>query len=79
MTQKELDKLSAPLRDRKATHLLLARTRNGIMLSSIATGDDIYEFLQVMVDTNPAVLDILEAVVESREKPKGKPAPKLLN
>jgi hypothetical protein len=68
MKQKELDKITKPLREKGATHLLLAKTKGGIVLSSIATGDDIYEFLQVLVDTNEQVLDIMQAVIDSRTR-----------
>lgn len=67
MKQKEIDKLLEPLREEKMTHLAFVRSQKGISFSSFATGDDIYEFLQVMADTNPTVLEIYQAVVESRK------------
>ena len=68
MKQKELDKITKQLREEEVVHLLLAKTKGGIVLSSIATGDDIYEFLQVLVDTNEQVLDIMQAVIDSRTR-----------
>ena len=69
MTQKELEVLSKQLREQKIAHLLLVRMRNGITLSSIADGDDIYDFLQVMIDINPMVMEIMKDVIRKREKP----------
>ena len=69
MTQKELEALSKQLREQKIAHLLLVRMRNGITLSSIADGDDIYDFLQVMIDINPMVMEIMKDVIRKREKP----------
>lgn len=68
MTQKDIEKLSEPFRENRVIHLFLARTRNGISLSSIADGDDLYEFFQVMADQNPVILDIMQSVIDSRKK-----------
>lgn len=65
---KELDELSAFLRSKRVRHLLIARAGNGISLSSIATGDDIFEFLQCLAEENPAVLGIMQAVIDSRAR-----------
>ena len=72
MKQKEIEKLSQPLRDERVPHLLLARSKGGINISSVASGDDIFDFFQVMIDTNPIVLEIMRDVIESRKKPKSK-------
>lgn len=72
MKQKEIEKLSQPLRDERVPHLLLARSKGGVNISCVANGDDIFDFLQVMIDTNPVVLDIIKDVVESRKKPEPK-------
>lgn len=68
MTQKELQKLSESLREDGVVHLLLAKMRGGITFSSFAYAEDIYDFLHAMIDTNPAVLEIMKEVIESRKK-----------
>lgn len=68
MKNKEVEKLSEPLREQQVVHLLLVKLRNSISLSSIATGDDIYEFLQVLADQNPVTLEIMQAVIDSRKR-----------
>ena len=68
MTQKEIQEIVQKILEKKPPHLLLIKTRKGIALSSYATGDDIYEFLQAMVDTNPVILEIMQAVIDSRKK-----------
>lgn len=79
MKVKEVEKLSEPLREQHVTHLLLVKLKHGISLSSIATGDDLYEFFQVMADANPVTLEIMQDVIESRKR-KEKPETKhLLN
>lgn len=67
MSDKEIKKITEPFREKGVVHLFLARTAQGISLSSIADGDDIYDFLQVMIDQSPVVLDIMRAVIERRE------------
>ena len=76
MRYKDINKISELLREKRVTHLLLARTDDGISLSCIATGDDIFEFLQTLIDTNEDLLDIIRAVVRSR---MNRPKPELLN
>ena len=73
MTNKELEKLSKQLMDGKVTHLFLAKTRSGISLSSMATGDDIYDFLQIVADMDDAVADMMQDIV-SRKRKKGQMA-----
>lgn len=70
MTDKELEKLSDCLRKDAVSHILIARMRKGISISSVATGDDIYEFLQVLADIDEEILDIMQAVINSRSKKK---------
>ena len=77
MNNKEVEKLSRPLREQGVIHLMLVRLHGGISLSSIANGDDLYEFLQVLVDQNPVMLDIMQAVIDSRKR-KEKPKPPIL-
>ena len=68
MTKKQVLEVSEQLRDADVTHLLLVRIRGGIALSSKATLDDLYDFLQTVVETDPVALDVLRSVVESRTK-----------
>ena len=68
MDKNEVDKISAVLRNERVTHLMLAKLNDGITLSAIATGDDIYDFLQVLVDQNPVCLNIMRSVIESRKR-----------
>ena len=72
MKDKEVEKLSEPLREQQVTHLMLVKLKHGISLSSIAMGDDLYEFFQVMADTQPIVLEIMQDVINSRRR-KAKP------
>ena len=72
MKQKDIKKLSQPLRDERVPHLLLARSKGGVNISCVANEDDICDFLQVMIDKNPVVLDIMEDIIESRKRPKSK-------
>lgn len=68
MTNKELEKLSKQLTDGKVTHLLLAKTRSGISLSCMATGDDVYDFLQIVADMDEAVIDMMRDIVSRKRK-----------
>ena len=79
MSNKELEKLSAPLREQRVTHLLLVRMRKGVTLSSIANGDDLYEFFQVLAETQPIVLEIMQDVIDSRRRRERPEKPILLN
>ena len=69
MKEKDIEKLTKPLRKEKVTHQLLAKFRDGISLSSIANGDDLYDFFQVVANQDPVVLDIMQSVIDSRRKP----------
>ena len=69
MKEKDIEKLTEPLRKEKVTHQLLAKFRDGISLSSIANGDDLYDFFQVVANQDPVVLDIMQSVIDSRRKP----------
>lgn len=69
MKEKDIEKLTEPLRKERVTHLLLAKFRDGISLSSIANGDDLYDFFQVVANQDPVVLDIMQSVIDSRRKP----------
>ena len=66
MKNRDVKKIADLLREQAVTHLLLVGSEDGISLSSLATGDDIYDFLQVMIDVNPDILDIMRSVVASR-------------
>ena len=66
MKQKDVEKIAKALVSERATHLLMVRVGKGISLSSIATGEDIFDFMQVLIDENPVILEILKDVVESR-------------
>ena len=66
MKHKDVEKIAKALVSERATHLLMVRVGKGISLSSIATGEDIFDFMQVLIDENPVMLDILKDVVESR-------------
>lgn len=77
MKDKEVEKLSEPLREQQVTHLLLVKLKKGISLSSIATGDDLFEFFQVLAETRPITLEIMQDVIDSRKK-KVKPNKQLL-
>ena len=68
MTRKEIQEIVEKLSRNKTPHMLLVRSRGGIALSSYATGDDIYEYMQALVDTNPVMLDIMQSVIDSRKK-----------
>ena len=70
MTNEELEDISEPLREDGVEHLLLARVGNGISLSSLVTGEDLFDFFQVLIDTQPLVLDIMQDVLNSRREHK---------
>lgn len=69
MKNKDVEDISRLLREENVPHLMFVRVRKGIAVSSIANGDDIYDFLQVLVEQNPVILDIMQSVIDSR-KPK---------
>lgn len=68
MNAKDIEMISKELTKDKTTHLLLVKDRRGVTLSSIATGEDIYDFLQVLAGENPVILDIMQDVINSRRK-----------
>ena len=68
MNAKAIERISKELTKDKTTHLLLVKDRRGVTLSSIATGEDIYDFLQVLAGENPVILDIMHDVINSRRK-----------
>lgn len=68
MNAKDIERISKELTKDKTTHLLLVKDRRSVTLSSIATGEDIYDFLQVLAGENPVILDIMQDVINSRRK-----------
>lgn len=66
MKNRDVKKIADILKKQSVTHLLLVSSEGGISLSSLAKGDDIYDFLQVMIDVDPDILDIMRSVIASR-------------
>lgn len=70
MTQKEIERIARELQEKKEAHLLLIKGEEGISLSSIATGEDMFDFLNVLIDESPVILSILEDIIMIRKKRK---------
>ena len=68
MTDEELREIAKKFLNKNIPHVLLVQTDNGVTLSSIATAEDMFDFLQVLVDANPVILDIMQDVIDSREE-----------
>lgn len=67
MKYDDFDKLTDVFRKEKVHHLLLARIGEGVSISTMANGDDIFEFFHCLLDTNPEILDIIKDVITIRE------------
>lgn len=68
MTDEELREIAKIFINGQVPHVLLVRTDKGITLSSIASAEEMYEYLQVLIDCNPLMLDIMKDVVDSRDE-----------
>lgn len=66
MDHKLLDKIAEVFRKEEVVHLILVRMGDGISMSSRMTGEDLFDFLQIVIDSDERTLDIIRDVVESR-------------